>query len=114
MAVVFDRVKETSTSTGTGVIALSGASPSFQAFGNVLSVGEGTFYAIVDATSGSWETGEATYSDTNELTRTKVLESSNSGNVVNFGAGTKNVFMTYPASQSITSSQSIALSIALG
>lgn len=114
MSRVFDRVKETTTTTGTGAITLSGAVTSFQAFSDVLSVGDGTFYAIVDSTSGLWETGIGTYSGTNTLSRTTILESSNNGNVVNFTSGTKQVFMTYPASQSITSGTSIALSIALG
>lgn len=114
MSRVFDRVKETTTSSGTGDITLSGAVTSFQAFSDVLSVGDGTFYAIVDSTSGAWETGIGTYSASNRLSRTTVLESSNNGNIVNFPTGTKQVFMTYPASQSITSGTSIALSIALG
>ena len=114
MSRVFDRVKETTSTSGTGDITLSGAVTSFQSFTSVLSVGDGTFYAIVDSTSGLWETGIGTYSANNTLSRTTVLESSNNGNIVNFTAGTKQVFMTYPASQSITSGTSIALSIALG
>lgn len=114
MSKVFDRVKETSTTTGLGNFTLDGAPTSFQRFSNVLSVGDGTFYAIVHGPAGEWETGLATYSADNTLTRSTVYESSNNGNKVNFTAGTKNVFMTYPASQSITASQSIALSIALG
>lgn len=114
MSRVFDRVKETTSTAGTGALSLSGAVSSFQSFSDVLSIGDGTFYAIVDSTSGDWETGIGTYSSANTLSRTTILESSNGGNVVNLAAGDKQVFMTYPASQSITSGTSIALSIALG
>ena len=114
MARVFDRVKETSTTTGTGDFTLTGAYSSFQRFSDVLQVGDGTYYTIVLPTTGAWETGIGTYSAVNTLSRTTVLESSNNGNIVNFGAGAKSVFMTYPASQSITAGNAVALSIALG
>ena len=114
MPKVFDRVKETSTTSGTGAVTLAGAATNFQRFRDVLSVGDGTYYAIIDSENLQWETGIGTYSALDTLTRTTVLESSNGGNIVNFSAGLKNVFMTYPASQSITASTSIALSIALG
>lgn len=114
MSKVFDRVKENSTTNGLGDFTLNGAPTSFQRFGSVLTIGDGTFYAIVNGPAGEWETGLGTYSADNTLTRNTVYESSNGGSKVNFSAGTKNVFMTYPASQSITSSQAIALSIALG
>lgn len=110
---VFDRVKETTVTTGTGDITLAGAVSNFQRFSDVFSVGDTTFYSIVSDDTG-WETGVGTYSALNTLSRGTVLESSNSGNKVSFSAGNKSVFVTYPASKSITSDQSIALSIALG
>tara|TARA_R110002153_G_scaffold214124_3_gene366710 strand:+ start:187 stop:525 length:339 start_codon:yes stop_codon:yes gene_type:complete len=110
---VFDRVKETTTTTGTGALTLSGPSTGFQAFSSVFSIGDTTFYSIV-AEDGSWETGIGTYSSANTLSRTTVLESSNSGNLVGFASGIKTAFVTYPASKSVTIDQSIALSIALG
>lgn len=113
MAKVFDRVKETSVSTGTGDLTLDGASTGFQAFGDVLSVGDQTFYTITDD-AGNFEIGRGTYSGANTLTRTEVYSSSNSNNAVSFGAGTKVVFVTYPAKRSVTDQQSVAFSIALG
>jgi hypothetical protein len=114
MAKVFDRVKEFTSSTGLGDITTTGSYSSFQRFSDVLNVGDTTFYAIVDGINGSWESGLGTYASANVIERTKVLESSNSGEKVSFSSGEKTIFMTYPASQSITSTQSIALSIALG
>tara|TARA_R110000803_G_scaffold125323_1_gene192975 strand:+ start:560 stop:898 length:339 start_codon:yes stop_codon:yes gene_type:complete len=110
---VFDRVKESSVTTGTGDITLDGPETGFQAFSAVFSVGDTTFYSIVSE-GNDWETGTGTYSGVNTLSRTNVLESSNSGNKVSFAAGEKSVFVTYPASKSVTIDQSIALSIALG
>lgn len=114
MPKVFDRVKETSTTSGTGPVTLAGAAVNFQRFRDVLSIGDGTYYAIIDSNNADWETGIGTYTALDTLSRTTVLESSNNGNIVNFSTGIKNVFMTYPASQSITANTSIALSIALG
>lgn len=110
---VFDRVKETTTTTGTGNISLDGASVGFQSFGSVFSVGDETFYSIVSE-SGDFEVGVGTYSAANTLRRDTVLTSSNSGSKVSFSDGIKSVFVTYPASKSVTIDQSIALSIALG
>ena len=95
--VVKDRVKETSTTTGTGTLTLLGASTGFQAFS---AVGDGntTYYAISEQTGSDWEVGIGTYTATGTtLSRDTVLSSSNSGSAVNFGAGTKDVFVSYPA-----------------
>ncbi len=113
MARVFDRVKETSTSTGTGDITLSGAAAGFQAFSGVLSVGDQTFYTIEDDT-GEYEVGLGTYSAADTLTRTEVYDSSNSNSLVNFIAGSKRVFITYPALRSVTDQQAVAFAVALG
>lgn len=103
MALVLkDRVKETTTTTGTGAISLGGAATNFQTFSSVLSDADTTYYAIVDATNSDFEVGLGTYASSgNTLTRTTVLESSNSGSAVDFGAGTKNVFIAYPAEKAV-------------
>src|ERR1700731_804572 len=96
--VLRDRVRESSTTTGTGAIALAGAAGGYQPFSAVMSIGDTTYYAIVMPGS-AWETGIATYSAANTLTRTTVLESSNAGAAVSFPAGSKDVFLTQPASK---------------
>jgi hypothetical protein len=102
MALVLkDRVKETTATTGTGTVTLAGAAAGFQSF-VVVGDGNQTFYAIVDATSGAWEVGVGTYTASGTtLSRTTVVSSSNAGSLVNFGAGTKDVFVTYPSSRAV-------------
>lgn len=102
MALVLkDRVKEQSTTTGTGTLTLSGAFDGYQAF-SVIGNGNGTYYTIYDPASGDWEVGYGTYTASGTtLSRTFVYDSSNSGNLVNFAAGTKEVFCTYPSEQAI-------------
>ena len=100
--VVKDRVKETTTSTGTGAITLGGAADNFVTFSSVLSDTDTTYYAIVDDGNDDFEVGLGTYaSGGNTLTRTTVLASSNAGSAVNLQAGEKNVFITYPADKSV-------------
>ena len=95
--VLADRVQETTTTTGTGTVTLAGAVTGFQSFA-VIGNGNTTFYTIADQSGSNWEVGIGTYTASGTtLARTTVLSSSNSGNLVNFGAGTKNVFVTYPA-----------------
>jgi len=103
MALVLkDRVKETTTTTGTGAISLGGAVANFQAFSAVLSNGDTTYYAIVDTTNTAFEVGLGTYASSgNTLTRTTVLESSNSGSAVNLSAGSKSIFIAYPAEKAV-------------
>jgi len=100
MALVLkDRVQETTTTTGTGTLTLSGAVDGFQSF-SVIGDGNTTFYSIVFG--ASFEIGIGTYTSSGTtLSRDTILSSSNSNNAVNFGAGTKNVFVTYPASKSV-------------
>jgi hypothetical protein len=102
MALVLkDRVKETTTTTGTGTVTLAGAAAGFQSF-VVVGNGNQTFYAIVDPASGAWEVGVGTYTASGTtLSRTTVVSSSNAGSLVNFGAGTKDVFVTYPSSRAV-------------
>lgn len=92
--VVADRVRERTTTTGTGAVTLSGAVAGYQTFDNVCADGDTVCYCI---TGGSnWEVGIGTY-NSGSLTRTLVLSSSNSGSAVNFPAGTKDVMLVYPA-----------------
>ena len=99
--VVKDRVKETTSTTGTGTVTLSGASTGFQSF-SVIGDGNTTYYAIVNSSTGEWEVGIGTYTASGTtLSRDTVLESSNSGSLVDFAAGNKDVFVTYPAERSV-------------
>jgi len=101
--VLADRVKETTTTTGTGTVTLLGASTGFQSFA-VVGNANTTYYAIVGQTGSEWEVGVGTYTSSGTtLARTSILASSNSGSAVNFSAGTKDVFVTYPASYSVNS-----------
>ena len=108
--VVKDRVKETTTTTGTGAITLAGAVAGFQSFSGVLSDSDTTYYAIVHRDTAEFEVGLGTYSSST-LTRTTVLESSNSGSAVNFTSGTKDIFITYPAEKSVYLDASDVLSV---
>lgn len=102
--IVADRVKETSTTTGTGALTLAGAVTGFRAFSAVCTTNDTCYYAIqaVDgsgAPTGDWEVGLGTYSGANTLTRTTVLASSNAGAAVSLAAGTKQVWLDLAASQ---------------
>ena len=109
--VVKDRVQETSTTTGTGTFTLGGAVSGFQSF-SVIGNGNTTYYAIV--LGSEWEVGIGTYTSSGTtLSRDTILESSNGGTAVNFSAGTKNVFVTYPAERGLYTDAS-GNAIALG
>lgn len=96
--VVKDRVKETTTTTGTGTVTLLGAATGFQSF-SVIGNANTTYYTIAGQTGSEWEVGIGTYTSSGTtLSRDTVFASSNSGNKVNFSAGTKDVFVSYPAS----------------
>lgn len=90
-----DRVRETTTSTGTGAIALGGAVVGFRTFAAGINVGDTTWYAIVGGLE--YETGLGTLTSTGVLTRNTVYESSNANALVAFSAGSKEVFITAPA-----------------
>ena len=95
--VLADRVKETTTTTGTGTVTLLGASTGFQSFAAVGN-GNTTYYCIAAQTGTEWEVGLGTYTSSGTtLSRTTVFSSSNSGSLVNFSAGSKDVFVAYPA-----------------
>lgn len=99
--VVADRVKETTTTAGTGTVTLLGASTGYQSFAAVGN-GNTTYYTIAATTGTEWEVGIGTYTSAGTtLSRDTVLSSSNSGALVSFSAGTKDVFVTYPSDRSI-------------
>ena len=98
--VIKDRVKESSTTTGTGTLTLAGATNGYQSF-SVIGDGNTTYYGIVDIYNNEWEIGLGTYTASGTtLSRDTVLESSNSGSLVNF-SGTLEVFVTYPAEKAL-------------
>jgi len=96
MAEIADRVKETTTTTGTGTITLGGAATGFRTFSSAFSNGDSVYYCIQVAGGADWEVGIGTFSSTT-LTRDIVLTSSNSNALVSFSAGSKDVFVTMPA-----------------
>jgi len=100
--VINDRVKETSTTTGTGTLDLAGAVSGFETFVAGIGNSNTTYYAIVNE-NGEFEVGLGTVTDagTDTLARNTIISSSNSDSAVNFSAGTKNVFCTLPASKAI-------------
>lgn len=108
MALVLkDRVKVTTTTTGTGAVTLGAAYPGYQDF-TVIGDGNTTYYAIVDTSAGSWEVGVGVYASAGStLTRSAVLDSSNAGALVSFGAGQKDVFVTYPADRAVSGAQGL-------
>jgi hypothetical protein len=103
--VLADRVKETTTTAGTGTITLAGASTGFQSFA-VVGNGNTTFYTIAAQSGTEWEVGVGTYTSSGTtLARTTVLSNSagTQPSALSFSAGTKDVFVTYPASYSVNS-----------
>jgi hypothetical protein len=104
MALVLkDRVKETTTSTGTGTINLAGAATGFEGFVSAVGSGNACYYTILDANGSAWEVGIGTVTDaaTDTLSRDTILESSNSDSGVSLSSGTHTVFLTYPADKSV-------------
>jgi hypothetical protein len=97
--VLANRVKETTTTTGTGAVTLAGASTGFQSFA-IIGNTNTTYYTIAGQTGNEWEVGIGTYSTTGPtLTRTTVLANSSATqpSALSFSAGTKDVFVTYPS-----------------
>ena len=98
--VTADHVLDTSTSTGTGGIVVSGTAPSnYRTFSAVLSVGDTFYYGVQHQSADEWEVGLGTYSSANTITRTTVYSSSNSNSAVTFSAGTKDVYITLVSSR---------------
>jgi len=105
--VVNDRVKETSTTTGTGTFDLAGAATGFETFVAGIATGNTTYYAIFNQGTTEWEVGLGTVTDAtpDTLARTTIISSSNSDSAVDFAAGTKDVFCTLPASKAVFGKQ---------
>ncbi len=103
MALVLnERVKETTTTTGTGALSLGGAPTGFETFAAGIGNSNTTYYAIFHATADEFEVGLGTLDgDSSDLTRTTIYASSNSDSAVDFSSGTKTVFCTMPAARSV-------------
>ena len=103
MALVLnDRVRETTTTTGTGAVALGGAVSGFETFAAGIGNSNTVYYAIVNENSTEFEVGLGTLDgDSSDLTRTTPISSSNSDSAVDFSSGTKDVFCTLPASKAV-------------
>lgn len=99
MPVFADRVKDTTTTTGTGSVTLSGTAPTgFRTFANAYGTAATQVPYVIAAQSGAdWEVGFGTLSSSTTLARTTILASSNAGAAVNLAAGTKDVFVSIPA-----------------
>jgi len=101
--VLADRVKETTTTAGTGTVTLLGAAPGFQSFA-VIGNANTTYYTIAGQTTSEWEVGIGTYTASGTLlARTTVLSNSSATepSALSFAAGTKDVFVTYPSERAI-------------
>jgi hypothetical protein len=102
MALVLkDRVKETTVVTGTGTLTLLGAAVGYQSFNTAIPTGSNVYYCIAGQGTDEWEVGTGTFTAPNQLSRDTVYESSAAGAKVTFTAGTKDVFVTYPAERAI-------------
>ena len=100
--ILADRVRETTAVVGTGPATLLGAVVGYQSF-SVVGNANLCYYTIADQAGANWEVGIGTYATSGStLTRTTILASSNSGSVVNFTTGTKDVFLTQPAEKAVT------------
>ena len=106
--VVADRVRETSTTTGTGTFTLAGAVIGYQAFSAAIGNGNTTYYAISNPGINEWEVGIGTVG-AGTLARTTVLASSTGTALIDFTAGSKDVFVTYPAKGAVFADNAITL-----
>tara|TARA_R110000765_G_scaffold75624_1_gene148273 strand:+ start:267 stop:1322 length:1056 start_codon:yes stop_codon:yes gene_type:complete len=101
--IVNDRVKETTTTAGTGAVTLAGASTGFDTFAAGIGGSNVTYYTIAHQTVDEWEVGVGTLNGgASTLTRTQVISSSNSDAAVSFAVGTKDIFCTLPAGKIAT------------
>ena len=100
--VINDRVKESSTTSGTGAIALAGVVQGYETFSAGIGNNNETYYAIYEQGTSNWEVGRGTLDATSaNLARTEVISSSNSDAAVNFTGNTLDVFCTLPASKAV-------------
>ena len=101
MALILkDRVKETSTTSGTGTLTLAGAVTGYQSFSSAIGNGNTTYYAVYQDGGADWEVGIGTVGS-GTLSRTTVLASSNSGSLVNFSGAQLTVWCDYPAGKAV-------------
>ncbi len=92
--IIVDRIQDTTTTTGTGAITLAANPPTgYNTFSYSMVINDTCPYLIQHRTAAEWETGYGTYSATNQLTRTTVVQSSNANAAVSFSAGTKDVVL---------------------
>jgi hypothetical protein len=106
MALVLkDRVRESSTTSGTGSITLAGAYTGYQSFATAIASGSTVYYTIRNTTApndGEWEVGVGTFTSPSTLSRDTVFSSSTGGTKVSFStASTLEVFVTQPAEQAL-------------
>ena len=100
--VINNRVRELTSTTGTGAVTLGGAVGGFQTFAAGIGNDNTTYYTISINSENEWEVGLGTLNgDSSTLTRTTVLESSNGDAAVDFSAGSKEVFCTLPAEKAV-------------
>jgi len=100
--VINNRVRELTSTTGTGAVTLGGAVGGFQTFAAGIGNSNTTYYTISINSENEWEVGRGTLNgDSSTLTRTEVLESSNGDSAVDFSAGSKEVFCTLPAEKAV-------------
>lgn len=90
----FERVEETTTTTGTGTVTLAGATDKARTFQAAMSTGDLCAYVIEHESANEWEVGLGTLATTTTLSRDHIIASSNSGSAVSFSAGTKKVWLT--------------------
>jgi len=115
MALVLnDRVKETTTTTGTGTVNLAGAETGFESFVAGIGNSNTCYYTIAHQSADEFEVGLGTVTDASPdtLARTTVISSSNSDSAVNFSSGTKDVFCTLPASKAVFLNSSADINLA--
>jgi hypothetical protein len=106
--IIKDRVKETTTTTGTIPFVLGGAVNEYQTFSSTIGNANTTPYAVEDVGGINWEVGIGQYeSSNNSLIRQTILASSNNNSIVNFSAGPKNIFVTVPADYTALTSRDL-------
>jgi hypothetical protein len=110
--IIADRVRDTTTTTGTGNITVSGTAPiTYRTFSAVCSVSDTFPYFIAARTLNEWEVGLATYTSSNTIARTQIFSSSNAGSLVSFSAGTKDVVLSQTAEKTGTGNYTVTSSM---
>jgi hypothetical protein len=99
---VYDRVKETTVSSGTGPVTLLGATNGFRTFASTVGVGNQTYYGIVSPHTAEWEIGVGTITDPTTLSRDQVISSSSGGDLIDFNYKPKQVICSIPAVRTVT------------